>query len=227
VLRLMQSEALAYLRIGLSMPVNRRLARGLGARAEFGVVFVPGVGANERQFIDMAHALRDDADHFDAFDYSSLRHPQRIADDLHRHLEQTAERCSRFLVIGHSLGGVLARMVLQREAPHRGVAGFVSICAPLHGTWRCRLAPHPGLRMLLPNSPLMQDLFAGAHRLERWKGSVLSIGSRYDQFIRPYDSAFLDGHDRFELEDVAHNGALFDPRVHDAIAAVARRACVP
>jgi hypothetical protein len=221
VLRLMQSEALAYLKLGLSMP-GRRLARS-NARAQFGVVFVPGVGGSETQFIEMARALGDEAELFDAFDYSSLRHPQRIADELFSHLERVADRCERYLLVGHSLGGVLSRIVMQREVAPRGLAGFVSICAPLHGTWRCRLAPHPGLRSLIPDSTLMQELLAGTHRLDRWKGSILSIGARYDQFIAPYDSAFLAGHDRLELEDVAHNGSLFDPRVHGAVVELARR----
>jgi pimeloyl-ACP methyl ester carboxylesterase len=226
VLRLMQTEALAYLRLGLLIPGRGRLNRGSGARAGFGVVFIPGVGANETQFLGMASALRDEAEYFDAFDYSSLKHPRRIADDLFDHLERVADRCERYLVVGHSLGGFLGRIVLQRDTAPRGVAGFASICAPLHGTWRCKLAPHPGLRALLPDSELLQELLAGAHRLERWKGNVLAIGARYDQFISPWDSAFLTGHERLELPDVAHTGSLFDRRVHRAIADLARRASV-
>jgi hypothetical protein len=117
-------------------------------------------------------------------------------------------------------------MVLQREDAPRGVAGFVSICAPLHGTWRSKLVPYPALRALLPNGDVVRELLAGAHRLERWKGNVLTIGSRWDQFITPYDSAFLDGHDKLELTDVAHTGSLFDERVHRAVIDVARRASI-
>src|SRR5688572_26545506 len=171
----MQSEALAYLKLGL-LKSGRRLVRS-SARAEFGVVFVPGVGADETQFVEMARSLREEAELFDAFDYSSLRHPQRIAEELFSHLEQVADRCERYLLVGHSLGGVLSRIVMQREIAPRGIAGFVSICAPLHGTWRCRLAPHPGLRSLIPDSDLMQELLAGSHRLDRWKGNILSIGA--------------------------------------------------
>src|SRR5687768_11022569 len=176
----MQNEALAYLKLGLLMPGGRRLVRGNGSRAQAGVVFVPGVGANETQFVSMAHTLREEAEYFDAFDYFSLRHPSTIADELRDHLERTADRCERYLVIGHSLGGLLARMVLQRETPPRGVAGFVSICAPLHGTWRSRLAPHPALRALLPDGDVVRDLLTGAHRLGRWKGNILAIGARWD-----------------------------------------------
>src|SRR5687768_2306420 len=161
----MQTEALAYLKLGLLMPGGRRLMRGNGSRAEFGVVFVPGVGANETQFLNMAQALREDAEYFDAFDYFSFRHPRTIADRLHDHLERTSERCERYLVIGHSLGGLLARMVLQREDAPRGIAGFVSICAPLHGTWRSRLLPHPALRALLPDGDVVRDLLTSARRL--------------------------------------------------------------
>jgi pimeloyl-ACP methyl ester carboxylesterase len=220
VLRLMQNEALAYLKLGLEMQSGRRLMRGV--RAEFGVVFVPGVGANETQFVEMAHSLRDDAEHFDAFDYFSLRNPKTIADDLYQFLE--AQPCERFVLVGHSLGGLLARMALQRDRPPRGVAGFISICAPLHGTWRSKFVPHPALRALSPDGEVVRELMASAHRLDRWKGRVLTIGARWDQFITPWDSAFLDGHDRLELEDVAHAGSLFDPRVHSAVINLVRRA---
>ncbi len=223
MLRLMQSEALAYLKSGLLMPMSGRLKRGNGVRSEFGVVFVPGMGAHESQFLEMAKALGDEADFFDAFDYFSLKHPRTLARELHDHLERVTERCERFLLVGHSLGGILARMVLSQETAPKGVAGFVSICAPLHGTWRSKLALHPGLRALMPDSEMMRELFAATHRLDRWKGSVLTIGARYDQFITPWDSAFLDGHDRLELVDVAHTGALFDERVHRAVAELARR----
>src|SRR5688572_5609866 len=110
----MRSEALAYLRLGLMLP-GQRLERGSGARSSFGILFVPGVGATESHFIPLARALNEEAECFDVFDYSSLRHPRQVALLLHRHLEEMSERCARFLVVGHSLGGVLARMALQEE----------------------------------------------------------------------------------------------------------------
>ncbi len=170
MLRLLRSEALAYLRLGLLLPSRGRLAQNNGSRAEFGVIFVPGVGANGSHFINLARALAEESPHFEAFEYFSLKHPRRIADALSTYLEDVARRVERYLLVGHSLGGLLGRMVLQQEQPPPGLGGFVSLCAPLHGTWRSKLAPHPGLRSLRPDGALMEELRAGAHRLDRWRG---------------------------------------------------------
>lgn len=223
MIRLLTDEALAYLRLGLLMPSRSRLLDRNRRASRFGIVFVPGVGANASQFSAFERSVLEEADYFDAFEYSSLRHPKKLAAELHRFLEGVSTRCERYLVIGHSLGGLLLRMVLQSERPPSGVAGYVSICAPLWGTWRSKLALSPGLRALRPDSPLMAEIFSTSHRLDRWKGNVLTVGARYDQFIHPYTSAFLDGHDRLELLEAAHAGSLFDPRVHDALTHLARR----
>lgn len=223
MIRILTDEALAYLRLGLLMPSRSRLLGKNGHQAKFGIVFVPGVGANASQFSALERSVLEEADFFDAFEYFSLRHPRKIAGELHRFLEEVSRRCERYLVIGHSLGGLLLRMVLQSEQPPPGVAGYVSICAPLCGTWRSKLAPSAGLRALRPDSPLMQELDATRHRLDRWKGQVLTVGARYDQFIHPHTSAFIDGHDRLELDRAAHAGSLFDPRLHHALTHFARR----
>ncbi len=53
--------------------------------------------------------------------------------------------------------------------------------------------------------------------------TVLTIGARRDQFIKPYGSAFLEGHPQLLLEDVAHAGSLFDARAHETFVGLAGR----
>jgi pimeloyl-ACP methyl ester carboxylesterase len=223
VLRLLTDEALAYLKLGLLMPARSRLGRRNATRSELGVVFIPGVGANGSQFLMLEEALSEETDHFTAFEYTSLRSIETLAAGLAEHIETVARRCERVMLVGHSLGGVLGRIVLQREVPPPNVVAFASICAPLHGTWRSKLLPPP-LRSLAPDGVLMQSLFAHADRMNRWRGKIVTIGARHDQFIDPHTSALLDGHEQLLLEDVAHAGSLFDRRVHGTIAALARRA---
>ena len=223
-LGLVKNEALSYLRLGLLAPVAGRLPANETSTAKLGVLFVPGVGANGSQFLSMRRALEPQVRWFDSFEYSSLGDLRRIAQRLKSHLGQTASRCERLVVVGHSLGGFLLQLALSAEDAPDHVAGFASICAPLHGTWRSRLAPHPGLRALRPDSELLADIGRRRHRLSRLEGRLLTVGARHDQFIEPHTSAFLDGAESLELSDVAHAGSLFDDRVHQAVARLVERA---
>ncbi|MCA9550253.1 MAG: alpha/beta fold hydrolase [Myxococcales bacterium] len=223
MLKLVTVEAQAYLRLGLMSPSRRRVLQSPKGQADTGVLFVPGVGANGSQFLGLKRALEPYAQWFGSFEYSSLRHPRALAEDLAEYVEKVAPRSDRLVVVGHSLGGLLLRMVLQDDDVPDNVLGWVSICAPLHGTWRSRLALSPGLRALAPDSDMMRDVLAGAHRLERLEGRILTIGARYDQMIAPHTSAFLDPHPQLELDHVAHAGSLLDRRVFGAVTDAVRR----
>jgi pimeloyl-ACP methyl ester carboxylesterase len=217
-------EAAAYLRSGLLAPsLGRDIPENHERSSSFGVVLVPGVGANPSQLSLVKRALREDVGWFDAFDYSSFAHPRSVAAKLRDHLDEAGTRCERLLVIGHSLGGLLLRVALQSDRAPRAIAGFISICAPLHGTWRSKLAPSPHLRDLAPDSAFMTEVLANAHRLDRLRGAMLMVGSSLDHFIAPSESAFLEGEERLCLDDTGHVGSLFDPRVHEAILRLARR----
>ncbi len=215
--RLVKDEALAYLKLGL-VSGNKNKVPHRHRSGRYGVLFVPGVGANASQFLPLKETLREEADWFDSFEYFSLRRPQSVAAELRAHLEERLAECEQLLLVGHSLGGFLLRVVLQMT-PHLppGVAGYVSICAPLHGTWRSKLAPSPGLRDLTPDSKLMQMVHAQSDRLAPLAKRTLTIGVEKDQFISPADSAFLEGSQQLMLPDVAHAGSLLDTRVHREI----------
>jgi len=216
--RLVKEEALAYLKLGILAPQKHKIRANTTQRAPLGVIFVPGMGANGSQFLALRDYLSAHAEWFDAYEYSSLSHLPQLAQGLVHRLARSAAHCERVVVVGHSLGGLLTRMALQAEEAPSHVAGFVSICAPLHGTWRSKLAPYPSLRQLSPESPLMTQLFSQGHRLDRLRGRILTIGARRDQFIQPHTSAFLEGHEQLLLEDVAHAASLFDRRAHQHIA---------
>lgn len=223
-LALVRREALSYLRLGLLTPAAGRVPANVTSSAELGVVFVPGVGANGSQFLALRRALEPRVRWFDTFGYSSFGDLRQIALRLRTHLAATASRCNRLVVVGHSLGGFLTQVALTSDDAPTHVTGFASICAPLHGTWRSKLAPHPGLRALRPDSSLLEEVGRRRHHLERLRGRVLTIGARHDQFIEPHTSAFLDGAESLELTDVAHAGSLFDERVHQAVVRLVERA---
>ena len=215
MLSLIRGEALAYLRLGALAPRHRRVKKRPSGTARLGVLFVPGLGANGGNFLPMKRHLEADVDLFDTFEYFALQDLRRVARQLKLRIQTTRARCERLVCVGHSLGGVLLRLVLQTGSSS-AVDGFAAICSPLHGTWRSRLAPAP-LRHLTPDSKLMAELIASGHHLEPLRGRILTVGVRHDAFVRPYSSAFLDVGPQLLLEDVGHNGALLDRRVHEAV----------
>lgn len=210
-------EVWAYARSGLYTTLGPRFLQGAeGAHTGVGVLFVHGVGANATQFRALGSAIAGIAARLDAFEYRSRHRIEDLTLRLEEKLAQVARESEQILVIGHSLGGLLARAVLQRGSVPSNVTGFVSICAPLNGTTRARFALSPNLRALSPGSEMFRELEASAARLQRLE-RVLAIGAERDLFLDPIEGAFLPAHPALRLTDTGHVGSLFDPRVHEAV----------
>ena len=220
---MLRREAMAYVRLGLLAPKHRRVKTQRAGPAKTGLLFVPGLGANGGNFLPMKRHLEADVELFDTFDYFSLSDPRDVARRLRVRLHALSARCESLFCVGHSLGGVLLRLVLQEQDDWPTVAGYAGICSPLHGTWRSKLAPAP-LSLLAPDSALMDQILRSAHHLEFLRGRVLTIAARHDHFIKPHTSALLDLGPQLVLDDVGHNGALLDRRVHDAVRSLVRSA---
>jgi pimeloyl-ACP methyl ester carboxylesterase len=209
-------EAVAYARAGLLLGRNRRIPRAARA-GRLGVLFVHGVAADSSEFGPLVETLAGQADGFEAYEYRTGRPIAELIEGLLRHVRELCRRYERVMVVGHSLGGLLLRAVLQHEAAPVGVVALATICAPLNGTAVSRFAPTAVLRGLTPDSPLIRHLSRTAHRLKPLEPAILTVGARLDQFVVPFDSAFLEGGRRLLLDDCGHVSSLFDRRVHRAI----------
>ena len=114
------------------------------------------------------------------------------------------------------------QVALVFEDQTHGYAGLERRAAKLAGALLALgLKPGERLALLAPNSPLITDVLARAHRLAALEGRILTVGARRDQMIQPASSAFLDGFPSLELREVAHAGSLLDRRVHEAVARAA------
>lgn len=214
--RRLAREAAAYAKTGLAAAL-RNHRRAEAGRDDFGVLFVHGVGANATQFHSLRAALEPELTGFDHFEYDWRTPIPRLAEQLELHTRRSAERFDRVMLVGHSLGGLLSLMVLQSESPGEHVAGLVSLCAPLHGTRRSRLAPRTPLSQLAPESPLITELLRTRDRLEPWRGRILTVSAERDAFVVPSDSARLDAHEHLAFDHVGHVATLFDPEVQAAV----------
>jgi len=96
------------------------------------------------------------------------------------------ERCD---VIGHSMGGMVARSYLQRHGGRARVRKLVTLAAPHHGTILAWLLPGQGVRDLRPGSPFLRDLARDVDRLEGVL--VASYWTPFDAIIVPPRSSQL------------------------------------
>lgn len=126
-------------------------------------------------------------------------------------------------IIGHSMGGLLARRYVQHFGGERRVGSLITLGTPHHGTPTAALAAWVGrtsARDLLPNSRVVRRLNS-----EQWPAHIpmTSIYSRRD-VVCPYWSSQLrnpEGADaalrNVEVRGVGHSELAWDAAVYRAI----------
>lgn len=116
-------------------------------------------------------------------------------------------------LVGHSLGGVAARLWLKQSDGARYVRRFVSLAAPHGGTSLYRLAP-PRLRAALdPRGGSVARLAQGPEPVP-----TVVIRARWDHQVLPHTRATIPGVPEIVV-DAGHNGVLWSKDAHDAVMA--------
>lgn len=136
--------------------------------------------------------------------------------DLIRH----ASGVDKVHLIGHSMGGIIARNYIHLRGGAAKVDRCILLGAPCGGS---KLAPFglSGLaKLILPQSNFLQRLNQAP--IER-ANQFMAIYSRHDNIILPYANGRLEGALNIELADIGHVGLIHTPRVFDEIAAFVRR----
>jgi triacylglycerol lipase len=190
---------------GLS-PEQRSLFHHHLDAAETPIVLVHGIIDNHATFTCMENALRRRGfQTLSAYDYGLLTHdiPQ-AAVHLGEAIEELAAStgCERVHVIGHSLGGLIARYYIQRLGGDRHVHTLVTLGTPHQGTqlaWAVPLLPL--VRQLAPNSSLIQELAEPAECRTRF----LAFYSDIDHLIVPSRNARLD-HPDLHVQNIPVRG---------------------
>ncbi|MDF3301069.1 esterase/lipase family protein [Streptomyces tropicalis] len=161
----------------------------------------------------------------ESLNYSPLTCDIRTAAELlGRHIEEICERTGsvRVDVVGHSLGGLIARYYVQRLGGDLRVRTLVTLGTPHSGT---RVAPlanaHPIVRQMRPGSELIEEL---AEPAPDCRTHFVSFWSDLDHLMDPLESACID-HPDLSRENVQVSGIghLAMP-VHPAVAAGIRQA---
>jgi hypothetical protein len=131
------------------------------------VLLLHGLFDNRAVFSRMRRSLNSHGwEHLHALNYNPVTVDLREAAALFgRHVLHTREVYGgeRVAVVGHSLGGLIARYYVQRLGGDEHVHTLVTLATPHEGTWGAHLLhPLPISRQLLPGSSVFQELSAPA-----------------------------------------------------------------
>ena len=178
-------------------PDGRRRPGGLppGARALFAadplaaripVVLVHGLIDNRSIFAVMRRSLsRRGFASVCSWNYSPLSSDiARCAADLGAHIERVCEQTGheRVHVVGHSLGGLIARYHVQRQGGDRRVESLVTLGTPHQGSVLAHVVPTPMIRQLRPSSAVLREL---AEPMPDCRTQVTAVYSDLDQIVLP------------------------------------------
>lgn len=127
----------------------------------------------------------------------------------------------RILIVGHSMGGLVARAYLRRYG-HARVTGLVTIGSPHHGAEIAHLGLGENARQMQPGSAWLKALAA-----EPLTVPALALYSPHDNYVMPQDSARLEGARSVSLPGLGHLAMATSSEVLAAVAAAAREGISP
>ncbi|MGW6904622.1 esterase/lipase family protein [Streptomyces sp. NPDC054940] len=190
------------------------------------VVLLHGFIDNRSVFVLLRRNLAQHGRHqVESLNYSPLTCDIRTAAELlGRHIEEICERTgSRQVdIVGHSLGGLIARYYVQCLGGDLRVRTLVTLGTPHSGTSVVPLAnAHPIVRQMRPGSPVLEEL---ARPAPGCRTHFVSFWSDLDHLMDPLETACIDHPDLMAQNvRVTGIGHLALP-VHPAVATGIRQA---
>ncbi|MCA0146141.1 triacylglycerol lipase [Blastococcus sp. LR1] len=180
-------------RTGEQPPAVRALFSADPLAARVPVLLVHGLVDNRSIFAVMRRNLRRRGfAHVCSWNYSPfLTDIAQAAADLGRQIEQICAQTGhdRLHVVGHSLGGLIARYHVQRQGGDRHVDSLITLGTPHQGSVLAHALPTPLVRQLRPGSPVLRELEQPAPRC---RTRVTAVYSDLDQMVLPTQSGRCD-----------------------------------
>lgn len=131
-------------------------------------------------------------------------------------------KIDRVILIGHSMGGMIARNYVQNRGGAAQVCGMITLGSPHHGSKLAPFAVSPMGKTLLPGSEFLRKFNSVA-----WPKETLAyaIYTRYDNIVLPADSAKMKNAELIELDGMGHTSLLFHPRSLQAVTRAVNDIC--
>jgi pimeloyl-ACP methyl ester carboxylesterase len=157
------------------------------------VLLVHGLVDNRSIFAVMQRSLRRRGfASVCSWNYSPLlRDVGQAARDLGAHIERICAQTGhdRVHVVGHSLGGLIARYHVQRQGGDRRVDSLVTLGSPHGGSLLAHALPTPLVRQLRPGSPVLREL---AEPVARCDTRITAVYSDLDGLVLPTSAGRCD-----------------------------------
>ncbi len=188
------------------------------------ILLVHGIGDNHASFTLLDRALhRRGFETVVPYDYGLLTADVRAAAaTLGASVTELARKSGheRVHVIGHSLGGLLARYFVQRQGGDAFVDTLVTLGTPHGGTELARIAPIlPLVRQLSPRSAVIKEL---AEPAPKCRTRFLALSGDLDHLVLPARNARLEHPDldvtNITVPGVGHLSLPNNRQVADTIA---------
>jgi triacylglycerol lipase len=179
-------------------PVQRSLMIGNLEAAGTPILLIHGLVDNRTIFTLLRRGLRRRgfgrivAMNYSPFTQDVRSAAARLAQEVERLCEETGYE--RVHIVGHSLGGLIARYYVQCMGGDDRVHTVVCLGTPHEGTEAARLLPQRVVRQLRPGSGVLREL---ARPAVGCKARFLAIWSDLDQLIVPKQSARIEHPDLF------------------------------
>jgi hypothetical protein len=199
-------------------PIKRGLIIGDVENAGTPIILIHGVVDNRSVFAMLKRGLRRRGfGRIITLNYSPLTDDVRVvAGRLEALVEAVCIETGyeRVHVIGHSMGGLVARYFVQRMGGDTRVHTLVTLGTPHQGSAHARLVPHPVARQMRPGSDIMTELAAPSPGC---RTRFVAIWSDLDQMVVPKSNARIEHADlnarNVFVACVGHNSLPVDGRV--------------
>jgi pimeloyl-ACP methyl ester carboxylesterase len=109
--------------------------------------------------------------------------PQKIA------AIQQQTNCKKIILIGHSMGGLVASYYSEFLDPEKLITAVITIASPLYGTKISVSAQGDNAKEMCPES---EFLLALRKRMHQSSHKYYQIGSKFDNIVFPWRSAFFE-----------------------------------
>ncbi len=211
-------------RPGEQPPTVRALFAADPLAARIPVVLVHGLVDNRSVFSVMQRSLRRRGfAHVCSWNYSPfLTDVARGASHLGAHIERIRQQTGydQVHIVGHSLGGLIARYHAQRQGGDSRIASLVTLGTPHGGSVLAHLAPTPLIRQLRPGSRILTEL---AQPAPGCRTRITAIYSDLDQMVLPTSSGRCDHPDlaarNVQVRGIGHMSLPRHRTVVDEVAA--------